>query len=132
MQMEAIFMFYRRFKKDGSSQKMGNTKVTHHGMSFASKLEAAVYDLITGMDGVTDIKQQVHVYMTDARIGYIPDFSFILNGELCFAEAKGFETDVFKIKKRLWKHYGAGKLYIYKGSYKNPKLDEIVTVTSMI
>jgi hypothetical protein len=37
--------------------------------------------------------------------------------EFVWAEAKGFETDPWKMKK-LWKHYGPGKLEIYKGNAK--------------
>ena len=103
----------------------------HAGYSFASQLEAAVFNLLTLREKsgeISDIQNQDHVYLTDARICYIPDFKFFCKAtnEYMWAEAKGFETDVWKIKKRLWKHYGPGKLEIYKGSKKSIQLVEII------
>jgi hypothetical protein len=48
------------------------------------------------------------------------------SGEFVWAEAKGFETDPWKIKRKLWQYYGPGKLEIYKGSAKSFKLYETV------
>ncbi len=109
----------------------GSKRVTHAGRSFASKLEAAVFDLLALREKVGEIRNlkcQVHVYLTAARIVSIPDFQFEFaeTGEIAWAEAKGFETDVWRIKKRLWGHYGPGPLEIWKGRAIKPKLVETV------
>jgi len=106
-----------------------NKKTKLDGYTFASKLEAAVYALLR-QDKTLTIQTQDHVYLTDARILYIPDFKCTpVEGDPFWVEAKGFETDVWRIKRRLWKHYGFGKLLIYKGSAARPYLDETLTVT---
>ena len=74
------------------------------------------------------MKHQDHVYLTAARICYIPDFRFfdVNDNEIQWAESKGFETSDWKIKKRLWAYYGPGKLHIYKGTAKRINLVETV------
>lgn len=114
-----------------SNLKYRSKRVQHEGFSFASQLEAAVYQHLKIREKcgeIKDIQNQDHVYLTNARICYIPDFKFFdcTSNEFAWAEAKGFETDVWKIKKRLWQHYGPGRLEIYKGSAKKIKLFETV------
>lgn len=96
---------------------------------FASKLEHAVYDILKCREDAGEIKGlkcQVQIELTDAKIIYKPDFAFIENGKAAYAEAKGFETAVWKIKKRLWGSYGPGNLYIYSGNYRNPFLVDTI------
>jgi hypothetical protein len=51
------------------------------------------------------------------------DFSFIENGQLVFAEAKGKEDRDFKLKFRLWKEgRGLGPLELWKGTAARPLL----------
>ncbi len=113
-------------------KKYGNQKSSSSdGRSFSSKLERALYELLQQgvLDGrYSDLQCQDHVYLTEARILYIPDFRFFdeANKIMRWAEAKGFETDVWRIKRRLWKHYGPGPLDVWKGSEKNLKLVEIL------
>lgn len=109
----------------------GAKRVEHAGRSFASKFEAAVFDLLWLREKakeIRDLKCQVRVALTDAKIIYIPDFGFeyVATGLPGFAEAKGFETDKWRIKLRLWRHYGPGPLEIYRGSHKRVRLDETV------
>jgi hypothetical protein len=66
------------------------------------------------------------VDLTDARILYKPDFKFTRGGKEVWAECKGFETAIWRIKKRLWKFYGPGTLEIYKVNKLGPYLDEEV------
>ena len=101
------------------------------GHSFASKLEAAVFELLWLRERageIRNLKCQVYVYLSNARIACIPDFQFeyVASGEVAYAEAKGFETDIWRLKKRLWKAYGPGPLEIWKGSHRKPKLIETV------
>lgn len=62
------------------------------------------------------IQAECHVYMTKARLLYIPDFKIFdlkLNQEV-WEEMKGFETSQWKRNQRLWKHYGPGLLRVWK------------------
>lgn len=111
--------------------KYKNTRVKHAGYSFASQLECAVFNFLLLREKageIQDIQCQDHIYLTDARICYIPDFKFtdVKTKNFVWAEAKGFETDVWKIKKRLWEFYGPGNLEIYKGNAKKINLKEVV------
>jgi hypothetical protein len=122
-----------RFPKRNMTREAdyGAKRVEHAGRSFMSKLEAAVFDLLSLREKAGEIRNlrcQVHIYLSEARIGYIPDFGFefVATSEPGFAEAKGFESDIWKLKKRLWKAYGPGPLEIWKGSHKKPKLIETV------
>lgn len=103
--------------------KYGAKKLKHAGFSFASKLEAALYDhlrLLELAGELSEIQVQDHVYLTDARICYIPDFKAFDKklSEFVWYEAKGLELGTWKLKKKLWKHYGPGRLRIFKGSAK--------------
>lgn len=109
--------------------KYGQDRVELDGRSFASKLEAALYSQckLEEKAGIIRIdKVQDHVYLTEARILYIPDFRIVdlKSGKAVWREAKGFETERWLVIKKLWKHYGPGPLQIYKGSYNRFKLAE--------
>lgn len=96
---------------------------------FASKLEHAVYDILKARENsgeIQGLKCQVQIELTDAKIIYKPDFAYMENGKATYAEAKGFETAVWKIKKRLWGSYGPGILYIYSGNYHSPFIVDTV------
>lgn len=107
-------------------------KYNAHPISgFDSKLEAAVYDLLILREKAGEIRfrqSQKHIYLTDARVLYIADFEFeyVANGEIAYAEAKGYESARWPTVKKLWKHYGPGRLEIWKGTYKKPYLDETI------
>lgn len=110
---------------------MGNTKVKKLGYSFDSKLESAVHDLLLLRERageIKNIKQQVNIHLTLAKILYQVDFSHedCKTGQEEYTEAKGFETAVYRIKRRLWLWYGPGKLTVYKGSYSKPFIDEVI------
>jgi hypothetical protein len=119
---------WNRYQK---KNKYGRKKVKKLGYTFDSKLESAVHDILLLREKageIRNIKQQVNVHLTAAKILYKPDFSYELveTGETEYAEAKGLTLPLFQVKKRLWAFYGPGKLYIYKGSHTKPYLDEIV------
>ena len=115
--------------------KFGNTKQECSlGHSHASKLESAVCGIISLRQKAGELEllqSQDHVYLTKARILYIPDFKCLdkVTGETFYIESKGYEDQKWPIKKRLWKHYGPGRLEIWTGNYRNPKLDEIIVPT---
>lgn len=113
--------------------KLRNRRVSIDGYNFASKLEAAVYLELKSISrsGILQILEvQPRVYLTEARILYIADFKCLdlRNDEVFFVEAKGQETTGWKIKKRLWEHYGPATLHIWKGDFKRPTLNQKITV----
>jgi hypothetical protein len=120
----------RTLSRHVPKQRFGNKKQELDGHSFASKLEASVYQTLKlrmKAGEIISIQCQDHIYLTDARIGYIPDFKCQdSSGEFFWVEAKGYPNDVWPIKKKLWKSYGPGKLEIWTGSHLNPQLTEII------
>ncbi len=125
-------MMFPKRKFFPQEEKYRNQKSSRPGgLSFSSKLEAAVYDMLYLQEKTGQIKIdkiQAHVYLTDARIACIPDFLItnLETGEQEFIEAKGFTTDRFLIIKKLWEYYGPNVLKIYKGTYKKLYLAETI------
>lgn len=112
-----------------AKHKYGAQKISHAGFSFASKGEAALYDMLKLLERageLTNIKCQDTIYLTDARIMYKPDFRVVggTSGQYEWHEFKGFETTDWRIKRRLWEHYGPGPLHIWKGSARSMKIVE--------
>lgn len=113
-------------------RKYGNKKIKAYGYSFDSKLERAVFEMLLIWQNSGDIKDLRHhpgtVYLSEAKIGYRPDFCWTnaKDGQLIYGEAKGYETDVYKIKKKLWAFYGPSILLVWKGSPKYLKLTETI------
>jgi hypothetical protein len=119
--------FFRRVPKYRNKNKFGAVRT--NGM--ASKLEASVFTLLQihkrgGL--IKDIRQQIVVKLSEAEINYKVDFCYtrIDNEEVIYVEAKGYPTDTWNLKKRLWKFYGPGILEIYTGSFRRPTLSETV------
>lgn len=111
--------------------KYGAKKVDLDGRRFDSKLEASVYQLLKLRERageITDLRCQVQVLLTKASIILKPDFAFtdVKTGAPMYAEAKGFETAEWRLKLRLWRHYGPAPLEVWKGNAARPVLDEIV------
>ena len=96
----------------------------------ASKLEAAVYDVLVlrkKSGEITDIKRGP-VELT-CGISWNVDFNFIdvKTQKRIWAEAKGFETERYRLCLKLWRGgFGPGPLEIWKGDWNKPKLVEIV------
>ena len=67
-------------------RKYGNAKITVDGIQFDSKREAARYQ---------ELKLLEH------ECSYIADFCYIRNGETVVEDAKGYRTEVYRIKKKL-------------------------------
>lgn len=110
-----------------------NRRVSIDGKTFASKLEAAVYLELKNLSrtGILQILEvQPRVYLTEAKILYIPDFKCLdlRSNEVFFVEAKGQETTDWKIKKCLWEHYGPATLHIWKGTFKRPSLQQKIPI----
>jgi len=105
-------------------KKYGNTKVESHGYTFDSRFEQAVFSTLSLRERAGEIRGLRHhpdtVYLQDiprARIGYRPDYRWENSetGETEWVEAKGFFTEVFNLKKKLWIANGPGTLFIWVG-----------------
>lgn len=98
---------------------------------FSSKLESAVYEILKLREKageISDIQQQASVDL-GFDIRWKVDYSFTVRetGKRFWAEAKGIETDRYRICLKLWRGgQGPGPLEIWKGSYQKPKLVEII------
>lgn len=101
--------------------KYGNRKVAFDGKEFASKKEAERYRVLKSMAElgvISDLRlQQKFVLIPAQRIegklierecSYYADFCYVDNdtGRTIVEDAKGFRTDVYKIKRKLmlWKY----------------------------
>ena len=107
--------------------KFGNQRTD----GFSSKLEAAVFQILQLREKageIADIRQQVTVDLT-CGIRWKVDFSFYDEAAMrrVWAEAKGCETDRYRICLKLWRGgHGPGDLEIWKGRWQNPTLVDIV------
>ena len=100
---------------------------------FDSKLEAAVHQILQFKEKaglICDIRCQQTVELTEAKIRCKIDFSYedSATKERIYVEAKGMETDRWKIIQKLWVYYGPGHLMIYRGRYEDPKLATIIYI----
>lgn len=85
------------------------------GRSFASKLERdrageLVIMLRAGL--ITQLVFHPRVLLTDAEISYHPDFAYHEKGSPVWEETKGYETDRWRIIRKLWAHYGPAPLRV--------------------
>lgn len=102
---------------------------------FASKLEAAVYYILLQREKsgeISEIQRQASVELVPGppkiRVNWKIDFSFVDNKtkETVYCEAKGLECGIFKLKLRIFIAKKIGKLEIWKGSHKSPKLYRVI------
>ena len=101
------------------------------GIKFPSKLEAGVYlyyKKLQTFGAAKIVKLQPKLSLSKAKIPFRPDFEIIdpKYGGNCYAEAKGVETDSYKLKLKLYRAYGDRPLLIYKGTMNSPTLVEVV------
>lgn len=75
---------------------------------------------------IEGLQRHGSVRLTEAKISYKPDFQ-AFHKEFqaqVYYEAKGVETERWCLVKRLWKVYGPGRLFIYKGNVRGVYLSE--------
>ncbi len=106
-------------------------RISHAGKTFASRAESSLYDLLNlwqESGTIKDLQEQPQITLTRAKIRMIPDFKYVdsVTNELQYAEFKGFETDVWRIKRRLWEHYGPAPLHVWKGPHSKIYLHETI------
>jgi hypothetical protein len=122
-----------RVAKKQKRQKFGAVRVKTPGQTFDSKLEHAVFQILKLRERAGEIKNirsQVTLRLTLAKIGYRADFTFedCKTGDTVACEAKGdYPNAIWDLKKRLYKFYGKFKLEIWKGLHTNPQLVEVIT-----
>lgn len=106
-------------------------RATVGAIGFHSKAEAGLYVRLSGLQNLGIIKElqtQQQVTLTDAKIIYKPDFTFVhvKTGALIHGEFKGLETPEWRIKKKLYVNYGPAPLIIWKMKGKKLFVDEII------
>ena len=111
--------------------KYGRERVSHSGYSFASKLEAAVFDILKWREKakeIGNIRCQAQVSLSRAKIIYKPDFfcTDLKTGWDFYVEAKGYQTPEWRLKRRLWIAYGPATLEIWGGTHTRPRLIEVL------
>jgi hypothetical protein len=88
----------------GKRSKYGNVKTVVDGVEYDSKREAARAGELALMQKAGEIRgfaEQVRFLLAD-RVTYIADFVVLNNdGTYTVEDAKGFRTDVYKLKRRL-------------------------------
>jgi hypothetical protein len=108
-------------------------------MVFSSILEKDTYLLLkkwADLGLVSQLRQQSPVLLTRAKVKLVADFSCFamgletiagtLKGPL-WVEAKGVETPVWRIKRKLWQFYGPSHLLVYKrAGRRGLVLDEVI------
>jgi len=110
------------------------------GRRFDSQLErnrATELVLLQRAKDIRNLRFQEMVYLTAERIGFRCDFYYEERVKPrvfrpVYEDAKGFETPRWRIIKRLWKHYGPGKLRVTKdaGGGRIKTVEEIISLMS--
>jgi hypothetical protein len=94
-------------KRGGRKSKYGNVKAEADGQLFASKQERGRWmdlRLEEKAGAIKDLKRQV-VYPIEVNglrvCDYIADFQYERDGRMVTEDAKGYRTDIFKLKSKL-------------------------------
>lgn len=101
-------MYYQRY-----GSKYGAKKTTYNGRRYDSKLEAKVAMMLDDklkkgefVEIVPQYRIKLYVYLPDNKPAYL--FTYICDfrcerkdGSFLLVEAKGHETELFKVKKRI-------------------------------
>ena len=75
--------------------------------SKAEMLRARELRMLAGYGIITNLIEQKTVYMTLAKIMYVVDFYYEHKDDgPVYEEIKGMATAMFRLKARLWPHYG--------------------------
>lgn len=115
------FAFMKPVRTNRTRNKYGIARKQLHegGRYYGSQAEAdyrKVLDLLVAAGKIKELVDQPQVYLTDAQIGYRPDFCYfdLASRETIFVEVKGLETREYQLKLKLWRVYGPGPLLIVK------------------
>lgn len=96
--------------------KYGNEPINVNGHTFASKAEARRYKELLIMEqvgAITSLRLQPKYELipsfrkngrTFRKTEYIADFEYIEDGKIIVEDVKGFKTEVYKLKKKLFEY----------------------------
>lgn len=102
---------------------------------YGSKLEQAVGQILELREKageIRNIRRQVPVVLQDGprelKITWKVDFSFedVASGRTHYAEAKGFKTEVYLLKLKLFRANPHGPCEIWEGNWRSPKMVEVI------
>lgn len=116
--LKAVTYTVKRFKeKNGSNRrKYGNKKTIVDGHEFDSLKEASRYRTLKAMEEDGEIKNLIlqpryELIPSFSKGGkkfrkteYVADFQYEKDGEIIVEDTKGYRTDVYKIKRKLFEY----------------------------
>lgn len=114
---------------DDGTMKFKSRKTKIDGEYFPSGLEAAVFStlkLLQKSGEITDIQRQPRVPLVSGIRWFVDYKCTKADGSIYYVEAKGLETEAYKLKRKLWFDFGPAPLEIWKGNWKKPFLAETV------
>lgn len=106
---------YKQLQQKGNS-KYKAKKVVIDGIKFDSQKEGSHYQelkLLEKRGIIKNLKLQTRFELqpsykkngkTIRAINYIADFTYFLNGKLIVEDTKGFRTEVYKLKKKIFEY----------------------------
>ena len=101
---------------NAKESKYKNKKIVYNGIKFDSKKEYAYYiklKLLEDSNKIQELKRQVKYELqpsyrfkdkTIRAINYIADFEYIQDGVKHIVDTKGFRTEVYKLKKKMFEY----------------------------
>lgn len=117
-------------KEKKVKQNKFNANIIQDGLGKhkGSQLELSVLALYRIRERAGEISNLRHQHTAPivAGINWRLDFSFIKDGIEWFGEAKGFQTETYVLKKKLWVVFGKAPIEIWRGTATKPYLDEII------
>lgn len=103
-----------------SANKYSAKRTEYDGVNYDSKMEAKwaqVLDMRMEAGEIVGWERQVTFSIGPARVRWTVDFMVYTEyGRVEIHEVKGFETEPFRIKKKLWKEHGLCDLLIIKSN----------------
>ncbi len=109
---------YKNYKerKKKIDSKYRNKKIVIDGEKFDSERESERWQdllILQHIGEIKDLRRQVKFELqpsykkngkTIRAITYIADFTYLLNGKLIVEDSKGYRTEVYKLKKKLFEY----------------------------
>ena len=97
------------------TNKFGNRKITHNGITFDSQREYRRFcelSLLERAGKITNLQRQVKYVLIPSQkdekgkviereCSYIADFVYVENGKLVVEDAKGYKTPEYRLKRKM-------------------------------
>lgn len=129
---KALLRHVLKCKPKGTNRLHDTAKKTRGGdYLFDSRLERRLFEQLRLRELAGELSQitvKPNVRITKSKILVIPDFSAIdtATGELRYHEAKGFRSEVWLLKMRLWRQYGPAPIDVYVAGSNGPVFSETI------